>query len=190
MEQSTEASFRNSTRICSLKCTSLNYLMTATFWQMSLTSSCISWTRTTTIVRFDEFVVFWKDPKISASVAKRHQQALERRSKHAAAKIQKSMDMNALFADFLNSQDLDEKRNVLQKLFSKLDKDKNGTMELKEFNSFLRQLTRTFSMEPMKNDDVCDFFNELDSDANGVISFDEFVDWFCDALSTLKTQQQ
>jgi len=61
-------------------------------------------------------------------------------------------------------------KDILGEGFNKYDTNKNGVLDKKEINLFLRDFN-----ESIDNDEVAEIFDRIDADNNGIVDYDEFI---------------
>ena len=70
---------------------------------------------------------------------------------------------------------------IARNTFQKFDRDGNGSLDVCELSSVLNSLGADFTDEEMTS-----VLRELDVDNNDKINMNEFIDWWCDRVKTIR----
>ncbi len=107
-------------------------------------------------VTWDEFRIWWTDVV---------------NAQHAGKKAAKKP--TARRSAPVRAADPDRSERALREIFTRFDRNKNGTIEARELGALLEALGR----DP-DDDDIKALFARFDTDKNGTISLDELAAWW------------
>ena len=69
-------------------------------------------------------------------------------------------------------------KKELKEEFDKVDTDKSGMIEKKEFRELINKVVKNCELDPPKEEDFEEMFKEFDKDNSGKITIDEiFKEW-------------